>query len=126
MKCTLCGYNFDENEAPRSCKGCPVMKGCKLIRCPNCSFETPREPKWIKYLKKRGEVAMTKLNVNQKGKIARINTHDHKKLQKIMAMGVLPGMPITLIQKFPSYVFQVGQSQFAIDKELASCIYVKF
>ncbi len=68
---------------------------------------------------------MTKLSVNQAGKIAHINTHDHKKLQKIMAMGVLPGMAVTLIQKFPSYVFQVGQSQFAIDKELASCIYVR-
>ena len=29
-----------------------------------------------------------------------------------------------MIQKFPSYVFQVGQSQFAVDKELAECIYV--
>lgn len=68
---------------------------------------------------------MTQLGVNQIGKITHINTSDHKKLQKIMAMGVLPGMAITLIQKFPSYVFQVGQSQFAIDKELASCIHVK-
>jgi DtxR family Mn-dependent transcriptional regulator len=68
---------------------------------------------------------MTQLSVNQVGRVTRINTRDHKKLQKIMAMGVLPGMPITLIQKFPSYVFQVGQSQFAIDKELASCIYVR-
>jgi len=68
---------------------------------------------------------MTTLAVSQKGKINRIDTHDHKKLHKIMAMGVLPGMAITLIQKFPSYVFQVGQSQFAIDKELASCIYVR-
>ena len=69
---------------------------------------------------------MTKLNVNQKGKVTRIHTQDHKKLKKIMAMGVLPGMTVTLIQKFPSYVFQVGQSQFGVDKELASCIHIKF
>lgn len=62
--------------------------------------------------------------VDQKGKVAYIHTQDQKKLQKIMAMGVLPGMSITLIQKFPSYVFQVGHSQFAIDKELAAAIYV--
>lgn len=61
---------------------------------------------------------------NQKGKVAYIHTQDQKKLQKIMAMGVLPGMSISLIQKFPSYVFQVGHSQFAIDKDLASAIYV--
>ncbi len=68
---------------------------------------------------------MTNLSVNQSGKVCRLNTGDHKKLSKIMAMGVLPGMTITLIQKFPSYVFQVGQSQFAIDKKLAECIFVE-
>lgn len=68
---------------------------------------------------------MTSLSVNQSGKVSRLNTGDHKKLNKIMAMGVLPGMTITLIQKFPSYVFQIGQSQFAIDKKLAECIFVK-
>jgi len=67
---------------------------------------------------------MTRLNVNQTGKIVHINTTDHKKLQKIIAMGVLPGISITLLQKFPSYVFQIGQSQFAIDKELAENIFV--
>ncbi len=67
---------------------------------------------------------MTSLSVNQSGKVSRLNTCDHKKLNKIMAMGVLPGMTITLIQKFPSYVFQVGQSQFAIDQKLAECIFV--
>ena len=67
---------------------------------------------------------MTKLNSNQRGKISDINTSDRKKLHKIMSMGALPGMTITLIQKFPSYVFQIGQSQFAMDKELAECIFV--
>ena len=65
------------------------------------------------------------LKANQKVKVAYIHTKDHKKLQKLMAMGILPGMTVTLIQKFPSYVFQIGQSQFAIDKELAECILVR-
>jgi DtxR family Mn-dependent transcriptional regulator len=30
-----------------------------------------------------------------------------------------------MIQQFPSYVFQIGQSQFAIDKEMAEGIYVR-
>lgn len=42
-----------------------------------------------------------------------------------MAMGILPGAPISLIQSFPSYVFQVGQTQFAVDKEIAEAIYVR-
>ncbi len=68
--------------------------------------------------------SLDNLAVHQKGKVAYIQTHDHKKLQKIMAMGVLPGMAISLIQKFPSYVFQIGQSQFAIDGDLAASVYV--
>ncbi|MFA5042900.1 MAG: metal-dependent transcriptional regulator [Kiritimatiellia bacterium] len=69
--------------------------------------------------------ALDRLDVNQKGKIAYIHTKDRDKLQKLMAMGVLPGITINSIQKYPSYVFQIGQSQFAIDKELASSIYVR-
>lgn len=52
MKCTLCGYEFDEKNAGEACKNCPIMKGCRLIKCPNCGFETPPEPKWLKYFKK--------------------------------------------------------------------------
>ena len=69
--------------------------------------------------------SLDKLKANQKGKVAYIHTKDHKKLQKLMAMNILPGMEITLIQNFPSYIFQIGQSQFAIDKELAENIFVR-
>jgi len=55
MKCTLCGYEFNEKDAQRACKNCPVMKGCKLIKCPKCGFETPPEPKWLKLFRKRKE-----------------------------------------------------------------------
>lgn len=69
--------------------------------------------------------SLMNLKVNKKGKVAYIHTKEPNKLQKLMAMGVLPGTSITLIQNFPSYVFQLGQSQFAIDKDLASAIYVR-
>lgn len=65
------------------------------------------------------------LGPNQKGKVAYIQTKDHKKLQKLMAMGILPGMSVTVIQRYPAYVLQVGQSQFAVDKELAGLISVR-
>ncbi len=65
------------------------------------------------------------LRVNDKGIIAYLATNDPARLNKLMAMGALPGLPIILIQKYPSYVFQVGQSQFAIDQEMAEGIYVR-
>lgn len=65
------------------------------------------------------------LEVGDKGTIAYLATNDSGRLNKLMAMGALPGISVTMIQKFPSYVFQVGQSQFAVDKEMAEGIYVR-
>jgi DtxR family Mn-dependent transcriptional regulator len=65
------------------------------------------------------------LEVKDKGKIAYLHSKDNAQLQKLISIGILPGMPVSLLQKFPSYILQLGQSQFAIDKELASCIYVR-
>ena len=68
---------------------------------------------------------LSQLAQGQKGKVAYIYAPETDKLQKLMAMGVLPGAPIGLIQEFPSFVFQAGQTQFAVDKEIADAIYVR-
>jgi len=68
---------------------------------------------------------LSDLQVGQSGKIAYIHTKEGGVLQKLLAMGALPGSPISLLQKFPSYVFQIGNSQFAIDSDIAKDIYVR-
>ena len=72
-----------------------------------------------------GIVPLTEFKTEQEGEIAYIQTDDNKKMQKLMAMGVLPGNKITLVQSFPSYVFRVGYSEFAIDSNLAREIFVR-
>ncbi len=52
MKCSLCGYQFNEDESVMSCGGCSFVKGCNMVRCPNCGFEVPAESKVVKILKK--------------------------------------------------------------------------
>jgi hypothetical protein len=52
MKCSLCGFKFDEDESISCCEGCALSRNCNMIRCPNCGFEVPAEPKLIKVLKK--------------------------------------------------------------------------
>lgn len=72
-----------------------------------------------------GVVPLTEFKSGQDGEIAYIQTEDNKKMQKLMAMGVLPGNKITLVQSFPSYIFRVGYSEFAIDSNLAREIFVR-
>lgn len=72
-----------------------------------------------------GVVPLTEFKSGQEGEIAYIQTDDSKKMQKLMAMGVLPGNRIILVQSFPSYIFRVGFSEFAIDTALAREIFVR-
>lgn len=128
MKCTLCSFRYDEQEAQKSCSSCLVTKGCRPIRCPRCGFETPPEPKWLKTIRdrfSRSHFCLTDLPLHHESEVVSIQTNDPKKLQKLIAFGLFPGVKLTLIQKFPSYTFQMRHSQFVVDRELAECICVR-
>lgn len=60
----------------------------------------------------------------QAGVVAYLSTRDNREIQKLMAMGILPGSDIRLVRLFPSYIFEVGQSQFTVDQSLAEKIFV--
>jgi DtxR family Mn-dependent transcriptional regulator len=68
---------------------------------------------------------LSQLSPGQSGRVAYIYALETNKLQKLMAMGILPGAPLKLLQDFPSYVFTAGETQFAVDKEIAEAIYVR-
>lgn len=72
-----------------------------------------------------GVVALTEIKPGEKAEIAYLSTVDSKKMQKLMSMGVLPGTMLQLGRSFPSYIFKVGNSEFAVDEELAREIFVR-
>lgn len=51
MKCPLCGYEFTEEQARTACSSCPLSQGCNMVCCPNCGYEIPVEPGWLKRIK---------------------------------------------------------------------------
>ncbi len=102
--CILLGH-------PRVCPhGKPIPKG----RC--CRRGSTQAEKVV--------VPLSQMEPNREGKIAYIHTKGRGRLQKLMAMGVTPGMPIRVIQRFPSHVFQIGRTQIAVDEEIANEIFV--
>ncbi len=72
-----------------------------------------------------GIVPLTELKSGESGEIAYLAANDGKKMQKLMCMGVLPGSELQLMQSFPSYIFKVGHSQFAVDDSLAREIHIR-
>ena len=65
------------------------------------------------------------LKKKDSGKIAYILMQDDKKLQKLMALGVLPGKSVIIVQNFPAYVLQIGSTQIVIDREMADAIFLR-
>jgi len=138
IKCNFCGYRFSEGHGITGCKGCPVNKTCGKCKCPNCGYEIPQKPGLLKFFKKYGKktatgpcsncstTPLTSMQVGQTGTIAKLDTKDGNTLRKLLAMGILPGMTIKMIQNFPAYVLQVGYTQVALDKETAQVIMVAF
>jgi DtxR family Mn-dependent transcriptional regulator len=61
----------------------------------------------------------------ERGRIAYVYAPQSGQLQKLLSMGIVPGTPISLAQRFPSYVFGIHQAQFAVDREIADAIYVR-
>lgn len=104
-------------------------KICTLLGHPHhCPHGKPIPPGQC--CKKKDEqagqiVPLSKIKPGIIGKIAYLHTNNSKELKKLMIMGLFPGTIIQLMQKFPSYVFRIGYTQFAVDKKIADEIYVK-
>lgn len=70
-------------------------------------------------------VPMSNLRQGESGAIAYVHTGDSERLKKLMALGILPGESVTLQRRYPSFVFTVGRSRYAVDEGMAAAIYVK-
>ncbi len=104
-------------------------KVCTILNHPvTCPHGKPIPPgdccQEAKHSGDLGVLPLTELKAGKEGVIAYIQTEDDKKMRKLVAMGVLPGNRIRLLQAFPSYIFRVGYSEFAIDSNMAKEIFV--
>ena len=77
--------------------------------------------------KEPGQIISTvaDLAAGEEAVVAYLHSEDASDLRKLMAIGGLPGTAITLKQRFPSYLVQIGNSQFGIDEHMARQIYVR-
>jgi DtxR family Mn-dependent transcriptional regulator len=70
-------------------------------------------------------VPVAKLAPGEAGKIVYVLTHKHPQLHKLMSLGIVPGVNLSVHQTFPSYVIQVEETQVALEEEIAREIFVK-
>lgn len=61
----------------------------------------------------------------EQAKIVFIAPGSHSRLDRLSAMGVVPGSIVKLHQKKPSYVIQLGETMIAVDRDITKEIFVK-
>lgn len=104
--CTLLGH-------PQTCPhGRPIPEG-------RCCREARRNS--IQSL-----VPMTDLDLRRRAVVAYVHMHNRDALRKLLAIGLLPGTELKLLQRTPALVFQTGRCQFAIDEEMARHVIVRY
>lgn len=136
LTCPFCGFEFERLDT--LCQhGCPMRTSCNLTRCPSCEFEFPEVPRpvsWLKRLLRRspqrpidlcdqfasvGELAhgQSARVVSLAGGTARSNA--------LAVFGLVPGSELTLIQHQPACVVRIGETELALDSEVARQILVE-
>jgi len=103
--CTLLGH------PPNSPDGKPIPRGecCTMFRQEMKPLVAP----------------LADLTPGEQAKIVFITPGSHSRLDRLSAMGVVPGSIVKLHQKRPSYVIQLGETMIAVDKDITKEIFVK-
>ncbi len=68
---------------------------------------------------------LSEIKSGEKVKVVYVTTKSHASLDRLSAIGMIPGLELIIHQKRPSIVVQYGETQLALDKDLAENIFVR-
>jgi DtxR family Mn-dependent transcriptional regulator len=78
-------------------------------------------------IKKYSGVQLSRLVTGMPGKISHLKCDDPEKIRKLVSIGFVPGRNIALVNRTTNngpMIFRMGESNIALDQELASLVYV--
>jgi len=68
---------------------------------------------------------LTEASLGAAVRIVFITPRSKKRLEKLSALGIVPGSRVRLLQRNPSFVLEIGQTTVAVDRDITDEIYVK-
>ncbi len=102
--CTLLGH-------PRVCPhGRPIPEG-------ECCRQAEEQVRAIL-------VPCDRLALGETARVAYVSTRSHARLLRLSALGIMPGVSVQLLQRWPSIVLRCEETEVALDEEIARQIYV--
>ncbi|MDR0778929.1 MAG: metal-dependent transcriptional regulator [Methanomassiliicoccaceae archaeon] len=107
---------LSDESARRMCRivGAAEMSDCEAL----CGSEC---------IKKASGIQLNKISAGMAGKISHLKCDDAEKIRKLISIGFVPGRTISMVNRTTSngpIIFRMGESNIALDQELASLVFV--
>ena len=132
--CDALGADVDESEAAACEYEHVLAEGitnsiCTLLGHPRYCPHNKPIPEGECCRQARDEVkpivlSCDQMQIGESARVAYFCTREHSRLVKLSALGISPGIPLKLIQKWPAYVVQCEETEIALEPEVAKNIYV--
>jgi DtxR family Mn-dependent transcriptional regulator len=71
------------------------------------------------------EQPLSALGVGARGTVHHVATVHGARFERLAALGVTPGAPVTVLQTFPGVVFLCDQTELAIERAIADVIFIR-
>lgn len=77
-------------------------------------------------IKEEAARPLDQLQRGDRATVVELTSAQHQiELNRLLSMGLVPGSRIELVQRFPTFVVQVGETQLAFDESIAAGIFVR-
>jgi Fe2+ transport system protein FeoA len=142
LTCPMCGFEFARGDT-LCAHGCPLGSMCRLVRCPSCKYEFPETPAAVGlfrriFVRRRalpvagGEThlpetvrAASDLRPGQRATVLCVGSTASDRHRTLTVFGVVPGAELRIVQQQPACVIRVGETELALDREIAREILVE-
>lgn len=142
MRCRLCGHVFEASGL--ACHAsCPLGSRCSLICCPNCGYQVVDESKsgLVKALRRlwpgAGDpqteaaappgdaVPLTHVAPMTPVEVVDLAEMPASRASRLTAFGLAPGTVVSLVQRTPTPVVRIGETELALSEEICGQIHVR-
>ena len=135
--CSLCGFAFQQGGTVCRELSCPLaVVGCSMVHCPRCGYSVPEEGKsllvralralFARARKPRASAPSRLADLPSGSKATVLSLAGDGALPaRLTAQGLVPGVEIRLVQRWPAFVVEMGESTLAFERKVAEAIRVK-
>ena len=133
--CPLCGHRFDAG-ALTCHEQCPLGRGCNLVCCPACGYETVDETssRLARRLARVGRVAggrrdaapraLSEVPAGVPARIHDVTGISADQTARLSTLGFVPGSPVEVLQHRPLPIVRIGAAEVAMEVGLLTGILV--